>query len=218
MRKLHELFEGNRRWSERMRSEQPGAFAKMAAAQRPEYLWIGCSDSRVPANQILDLPPGEVFVHRNIANVVPHSDMNVLSVLEYAVEVLLVKHVIVCGHYGCGGVEAALAPARPGMLVDNWLRHVRDVAHRHRRVLDSLPPEARARRLAELNSLAQARNVCHTSIVQSSWAGGRELTVHAWVYGLDDGLLRDLEFSVSSISEVDLSYRVATGSDLGGAE
>jgi carbonic anhydrase len=211
MRKLPELFERNRRWSERLRSDDPQAFSRMAAAQRPDYFWIGCSDSRVPANQVVDLPPGEVFVHRNVANVVPHADMNVLSVLEYAVEVLGVRHVIVCGHYGCGGIEAALAPARPDMLVDNWLRHVRDVAHQHREVLDLLPTHKRGRRLAELNAVAQARNVCHTSIVQDVWSRGRELTVHAWIYGLEDGLLRDLMFAVSDISEIDASYRVATG-------
>ena len=211
MRKLPELFENNRRWSERLRREDPRAFERLAAVQRPEYLWIGCSDSRVPANQVIDLPPGEVFVHRNVGNVVPHADMNVLSVLEYAVEALAVKHVIVCGHYGCGGVAAALEPARPGMLADNWLRHVRDVAHKHRTALERLPGEERARRLAELNAVAQARNVCHTSIVQKVWAQGRELSVHAWVYGLEDGLLHDLDFTVSSIEEVDPAFRVATG-------
>jgi carbonic anhydrase len=210
MRKLPELFERNLAWSERMREQDPEIFSRLAALQRPGYLWIGCSDSRVPANQIVDLPPGEVFVHRNVANVVPHGDMNVLSVLEYAVEVLEVRHVIVCGHYGCGGVAAALAPARPDMLVDNWLRHVRDVAHRHREVLERLQPEKRARRLAELNAVAQARNVCNTSIVQGAWSEGRELTVHAWIYGLDNGLLHDLGFTASSIAEVDSSYRVAT--------
>ncbi|MEX2543109.1 MAG: carbonic anhydrase [Trueperaceae bacterium] len=210
MKKLPELFERNRRWSERMRRDDAQAFERLAAVQRPDYLWIGCSDSRVPANQIVDLPPGEVFVHRNVANVAPHADMNMLSVLEYAVDVLGVRHVIVCGHYGCGGVAAALAPARPDMLVDNWLRHVRDVAHQHRETLEGLTPHDRARRLAELNAVAQARNVCHTSIVQGAWARERELTVHAWIYGLEDGLLRDLDFAVSAISEIDASYRVAT--------
>lgn len=210
MRRLPELFERNRAWSERMRRDDPAAFERLAALQRPGYLWIGCSDSRVPANQIVDLPPGEVFVHRNVANVVPHTDMNVLSVLEYAVDVLGVRHVIVCGHYGCGGVAAALAPARPDMLVDNWLRHVRDVAHKHKEVLDRLSIEDRGRRLAELNAVAQARNVCHTSIVQGAWAAKRDLTVHAWIYGLEDGLLRDLGFAVSAIADIDASYRVAT--------
>ena len=215
MKKLPELFENNRRWSERLRAEDPRAFERLAAVQRPEYLWIGCSDSRVPANQVIDLPPGEVFVHRNVGNVVVHTDMNVLSVLEYAVEVLAVKHVIVCGHYGCGGVAAALEPARPGMLADNWLRHVRDVAHQHREALERLSDDQRPRRLAELNALTQARNVCHTSTVQKVWARGDELSVHAWIYGLDDGLLHDLEFTVSSIDEVDPAYRVATGAASG---
>jgi carbonic anhydrase len=212
MKELTELFERNRHWSERLRNEDPESFSRLAGVQRPDYLWIGCSDSRVPPNQILDLPPGEVFVHRNVANVVSHADMNVLSVLEYAVGVLGVRHVIVCGHHGCGGVEAALAPARPDMLVDNWLRHVRDVARWHRAALDSLEGPERSRRLAELNAVAQARNVCRTSIVQSAWASGRELNVHAWIYGLEDGLLRDLSFAVSGISEIDSSYRIATGS------
>lgn len=210
MKKLPELFERNRRWSERTRTDDPQAFERLATQQLPDYLWIGCSDSRVPPNQIVDLPPGEVFVHRNVANVAPHADMNMHSVLEYAVEVLRVRHVIVCGHYGCGGVAAALAPARAGVLVDNWLRHVRDVAHQHREVLDRLGPEQRIRRLAELNAVAQARNICHTSIVQGAWAEERELTVHAWIYGLEDGLLRDLDFAVSGVSEVDASYRVAS--------
>ena len=210
MKKLPELFENNRRWSQRLRDEDPRAFERLAGVQRPEYLWIGCSDSRVPANQVIDLPPGEVFVHRNVANVVPHADMNVLSVLEYAVEVLSVKHVIVCGHYGCGGIAAALEPPRAGMLSDNWLRHVRDVAHFHREALESLTGEKRSHRLAELNALSQARNVCHTSIVQQAWGEGRDLSVHAWVYGLEDGLLHDLEFAVSGIEEVDPAYRMAT--------
>lgn len=196
-----------------MRRESPDAFERLAGVQRPDYLWIGCSDSRVPANQIVDLPPGEVFVHRNVANVVAHSDMNVHSVLEFAVEALGIGHVIVCGHYGCGGVEAALAPARAGSLADNWLRHVRDVAHHHREELALLDDAGRSRRLAELNTVAQARNVCHTSTVQQAWAKGRELSVHAWIYGLEDGLLRDLGFTVSGIDELDEGYRVGPHPD-----
>ncbi len=210
MRRLPELFERNREWARRTVEANPKAFESLASQQRPEYLWIGCSDSRVPANQIVDLPPGEVFVHRNVANVVAHADMNLLSVLEYAVEILQIRHVIVCGHYGCGGIQAAIEPARPGLLVDNWLRHVRDVKHKHRQQLEGLPEQARVRKLAELNTVHQARNVCHTSIVQNAWSKGRELSVHAWIYGVEDGLLHDLGFTVDGFDQVDENYRVST--------
>jgi carbonic anhydrase len=193
---LAELLERNRAWAAAMVADDPGFFAGLAERQSPEHVWIGCSDSRVPANQIVGLPPGAVFVHRNVANVVVHSDLNCLSVLQYAVDFLRVKHVIVCGHYGCGGVAAALGGARNG-LIDNWLRHVADVAERHAEELARLPGERRADRLCELNVAAQVANVCETTIVEDAWARGRELTVHGLVYGLEDGLLRDLGVSVS---------------------
>jgi carbonic anhydrase len=193
---LAELLERNRAWAAAMVADDPGFFAGLAERQSPEHVWIGCSDSRVPANQIVGLPPGAVFVHRNVANVVVHSDLNCLSVLQYAVDFLGVKHVIVCGHYGCGGVAAALEGARNG-LIDNWLRHVADVGQRHADELARLPVERRPDRLCELNVIAQVANVCETTIVEDAWARGRELTVHGLVYGLGDGLLRDLGVSVS---------------------
>ena len=193
---LAELLERNRAWAAAMVADDPSFFAGLAERQSPEHLWIGCSDSRVPANQIVGLPPGAVFVHRNVANVVVHSDLNCLSVLQYAVDFLGVKHVIVCGHYGCGGVAAVLDGARNG-LIDNWLRHVADVGQRHADELARLPVERRADRLCEHNVSAQVANVCETTIVEDAWARGRELTVHGLVYGLEDGLLRDLGVSFS---------------------
>ena len=194
---LEELFERNRAWATATVARDPGFFTELARHQSPEYLWIGCADSRVPANEILDLPPGDVFVHRNIANVVTHTDLNCLSVLQYAVDVLRVRHVIVCGHHGCGGVAAALEGARHG-LVDNWLRHVADVAQKHVSVLDPLGNEERHARLCELNVVEQVANVCQTTIVEDAWARGDDLTVHGVVYGLEDGLLRDLGVSRSN--------------------
>ena len=193
---LEKLFERNRRWAAAMVAADPGYFAKLVLHQSPEYLWIGCSDSRVPANEILDLPPGDVFVHRNIANVVVHTDLNCLSVLQYAVDVLGVRHVIVCGHYGCGGVAAAQKGARHG-LVDNWLRHVADVAEKHAAELGELTGERRLARLCELNVVEQVANLSQSTIVEDSWARGDELTVHGVVYGLEDGLLHDLGISRS---------------------
>jgi len=195
---LDELFERNRAWAAAMVAEDPQFFTALAERQTPEYLWIGCSDSRVPANQIVGLPPGDVFVHRNVANVVVHTDLNCLSVLQYAVDILAVKHVIVCGHYGCGGVKAALEGSRHG-LVDNWLRHVMDVGEKHADEIASLSEERRLDRLCELNVVEQAMNVCQTTIVEDVWARGQELTVHGLVYGLRDGLLRDLGVSASSL-------------------
>jgi len=195
---LDELFERNRAWAAAMVAEDPQFFTALAERQTPEYLWIGCSDSRVPANQIVGLPPGDVFVHRNVANVVVHTDLNCLSVLQYAVDILAVKHVIVCGHYGCGGVKAALEGSRHG-LVDNWLRHVMDVGEKHADEIASMPEERRLDRLCELNVVEQAMNVCRTTIVEDVWARGQELTVHGLVYGLRDGLLRDLGVSASSL-------------------
>jgi carbonic anhydrase len=193
---LEELFERNRAWATATVARDPGFFTELARHQSPEYLWIGCADSRVPANEILDLPPGDVFVHRNIANVVTHTDLNCLSVLQYAVDVLRVRHVIVCGHHGCGGVAAALEGARHG-LVDNWLRHVADVAQKHAAVLDPLGNEERRVRLCELNVVEQVANVCQTTVVEDAWARGDDLTVHGVVYRLEDGLLRDLGVSRS---------------------
>jgi carbonic anhydrase len=193
---LDELFENNRAWAASVTDVDPGFFAGLVGRQSPRYLWIGCSDSRVPANQIVGLAPGEVFVHRNIANVVVHTDLNCLSVLQYAVDLLRVEHVIVCGHYGCGGVEAALRGSRHG-LVDNWLRHVADVGEKHGGELESLPADARLDRLCELNVVEQVTNVCRTTIVEDAWARGEELAVHGLVYDLRDGLLRDLGVSAT---------------------
>lgn len=201
MRTLSHLFANNRAWSARMQASDPEFFRRLSLQQRPDYLWIGCADSRVPANEIVGLPPGELFVHRNIANVVVHTDLNCLSVIQFAVEVLRVRHIIVCGHYGCGGVRAALCGDRVG-LADNWLRHVRDVRDKHRMALAALPTqEAQAQRLCELNVVAQALNVCQTSVVQDAWAKGQELAVHGWVYSLEDGLLRDLNTTVVNPAE-----------------
>jgi carbonic anhydrase len=193
---IDELFERNRAWAKAMVAADADFFTELAGRQSPDYLWIGCSDSRVPANQILDLKPGDVFVHRNIANLVVHTDLNCLSVIQYAVDVLRVRHVIVCGHYGCGGVATALAGERHG-LIDNWLRHVADVAEKHAAELDELSGERRLARLCELNVREQVANVCDTTIVQDAWARGSDLTVHGLVYDVGDGLLRDLGVSRS---------------------
>jgi carbonic anhydrase len=198
---LAELFENNRAWAAEMAARDPDFFAGLAARQSPEYLWIGCSDSRVPANQIVGLAPGEVFVHRNVANVVVHTDLNCLSVLQYAVDILGVRHVIVCGHYGCGGVRAALDGSRHG-LIDNWLRHVLDVAEKHSEELAALPDERRFDRLCELNVVEQVVNVAQTTIVEDAWARRQDLTVHGLAYRLEDGLLRDLHVSVASIDQM----------------
>ena len=206
MAHLQDLLDKNRAWSERVRARDPGFFRRLAAQQSPRYLWIGCSDSRVPANEIVDLDPGEVFVHRNVANVVVHTDLNCLSVLQYAVDVLRVPHVIVCGHYGCGGVRAALTGAKLG-LIDNWLRHVQDVRQKHATELDALAEHDREDRLCELNVLEQAVHVCETTIVQDAWARGQQVTVHAWLYRLDDGLLRSMEFDVDSAAELAAAAR-----------
>jgi carbonic anhydrase len=195
---LRDLFANNRAWAARMTAQDPDFFRRLAGQQAPQYLWIGCSDSRVPANEIVGLAPGELFVHRNVANVVVHADLNCLSVLQFSVDVLKVRHVIVTGHYGCGGVLAALRDDRLG-LVDNWLRHVQDVRWKHQAELDALPDEkARHRRLCELNVIEQVTNVSQTTIVREAWARGQPLAVHGFIYGLDDGVLRDLEISVSS--------------------
>ena len=192
---LFHLFDFNRAWSSRMQEIDPGYFLKLSHLQTPQYLWIGCSDSRVPANEIVGLLPGELFVHRNVANVVVHTDLNCLSVIQFAVDVLKVRHVMVVGHYGCGGVKAALNRDRAG-LVDIWLRHVRDVHDKHLALVDALPPERQHDRLCELNVLEQVANVCQTFVIQDAWQRGQPLTVHGWIYGLRDGLMRDLGFTV----------------------
>ena len=194
---ITDLFARNRAWAAEMVAKDPGFFSALVDRQTPEYLWIGCSDSRVPANQIVGLQPGDVFVHRNVANVVVHTDLNCLSVLQYAVEVLAVRHVIVCGHYGCGGVQAALEEQRHG-LIDNWLRHVADVREKHASELASLAKDRRLERLCELNVVEQVANVCGTTIVEDAWEREQELTVHGVVYDLRDGLLRDLGVSRSA--------------------
>lgn len=204
---LEQLFENNRNWAASMVEKDPNFFAKLAAQQHPEYLWIGCSDSRVPANEIVDLLPGELFVHRNIANVVAHSDLNCLSVLQFAIDVLGVKHIIVCGHYGCSGVHAAMTRKRIG-LADNWLRHVQDVHQKHGRYLgDSLPTQEQHDRLCELNVIEQVANVCRTTIVQDAWERGQELTIHGWIYGLKQGLLADLGVTINSADVADQKLR-----------
>jgi carbonic anhydrase len=200
---LSDLFANNRRWAAQVAADKPSFFDELVEQQTPEFLWIGCSDSRVPANEIVGLMPGELFVHRNVANVVVHTDLNCLSVLQYAVDVLKVGHVIVCGHYGCGGVRAAIEDARLG-LIDNWLRHVQDVQARHREQMAGInDPEARLRRLCELNVVEQVRNVCETTVVRDAWQRGQALTVHGWIYGLSDGLLKDLGLSARSQAELE---------------
>ena len=202
------LFNRNQEWAATMVANNPNFFTSLLNQQTPQYLWIGCSDSRVPANELLGLAPGELFVHRNIANVVVHSDLNCLSVLQFAIDVLKVRHIIICGHYGCSGVHAAMVNRRIG-LADNWLRHVQDVSQKHEKYLgETLAVGARANRLVELNVTEQVVNTAQTTVVQDCWERGQELTVHGWVYGLHDGLLRDLGMSVSSAEE--LAPRLAT--------
>jgi carbonic anhydrase len=204
---LEQCFEDNRRWAKSELDKDPEFFARLEALQNPDLLWIGCSDSRVPANEIIGRQPGEVFVHRNVANLVEHTDVNCLSVLQFAVDVLQIKHVIVCGHYGCGGVRAALSQ-QPLGLIDNWLRHIRDVHLWNREELSAIEdPKARMDRLCELNVEAQVANVCHTTIVQDAWRRGQPLTVHGWIYSLSDGLLRDLGMVVESPDQIPPEYR-----------
>jgi carbonic anhydrase len=209
MGELQHLFDSNRAWSQRIQERDRDFFRKLSRQQSPAYLWIGCADSRVPANEIVGLLPGELFVHRNVANVVVHTDLNCLSVMQYAVDVLKVEHVIVCGHYRCGGVLAALRRDRLG-LIDNWLRHVQDVRDRHQVRLDSLTDEAQQLdRLCELNVIEQVANVCQTTIMLDAWGRGQPLAVHGWIYGLHDGLLRDLKVTVSSEQESTAVYQAA---------
>jgi carbonic anhydrase len=209
MPEIKQLLANNRQWAARMTESEPDFFQRLAAQQTPGYLWIGCSDSRVPANQLVDLLPGEMFVHRNVANVVVHSDMNCLSVLQYAVEVLQVRHIIVCGHYGCGGVGAALQNSSFG-LIDNWLRHVQDVRNKHADLLNVCCDDTqRFERLCELNVIEQVVNVCQTSTLQSAWQRGQRLKVHGWVYSLADGLLRDLGITVADTGMLTTCYQQA---------
>lgn len=198
---LDHLFKNNRNWANSIKEKDPDFFSKLSEQQAPEILWIGCSDSRVPANEIVALPPGEVFVHRNIANVVVHTDLNCLSVIQYAVDVLKINHIIVCGHYGCGGINAALSNESYG-LIDNWLRHIKDVKRFNRIELDNLEGNARSNRLCELNVIDQVRNVANTSIVNKAWKRGENLSVHGWVYGLEDGIAKDLNVTLSSLEEL----------------
>ncbi len=197
MNTLKYLFDRNLAWATAVREKDPDFFTNLSRQQAPEYLWIGCSDSRVPANQIVSLPPGEVFVHRNIANVVVHTDLNCLSVIQYAVEVLKVKHIIVCGHYGCGGIKAAVENQQHG-LIDNWLRHVQDVARFNADKLKGLKQEEKFDLLCELNVMEQVTNICNTTIVQKAWENGAELSIHGWIYNIENGILKELTASVTS--------------------
>ena len=205
---LDDLFEKNQTWAAATEAREPGFFTRLLAQQTPQYLWIGCADSRVPANELVGLLPGELFVHRNVANLLVHSDLNALSVIQYAVDALQVKHIIVVGHSGCGGVRAALLNQRAG-LVDNWLRHVQDVRNHHSEWLESIAVEQRVNALCELNVLEQARNACQTTVVQDAWARGQEIVVHGWVYGLHNGLLQDLRLTAAAPSDVSLAYETA---------
>ena len=209
MPRLSDLIERNREWAERIRAEDPGFFKRLSAQQAPKYLWIGCSDSRVPANQILGLAPGEVFVHRNIANVVVHTDLNCLSTIQFAVDLLKVEHILVVGHYGCSGVHASMTGARVG-LADNWLRHIGDVAAKHADWLASAELESlRHARLCELNVIEQVSNVCQTTVIEDAWARGQQVSVHGWIYGLHDGRVRDLGFEVDALAELQPAYERA---------
>jgi len=207
VKELDHLFKNNRIWAENQRKTNPKFFEAMSGNQTPKYLWIGCSDSRIPANEILGLQPGDVFVHRNVANLFPHTDFNCLSVLQYGVEYLNIEHVIVCGHTKCGGVAAAMEQNQLG-LVDNWLRHIRDIYARERDALDKIEDrEERYNRLVELNVIYQVMNVCHTTIVQNAWAKKKKVCIHGWVYDISTGLLKDLNCCISSLEQVDETFR-----------
>lgn len=202
MRVLKNLFEQNRKWAEKVKESDPDFFRKLSRQQNPEYLWIGCSDSRVPSNQIVGMLPGEIFVHRNIANLVVPSDLNCLSVIQYAVEVLKIKHIIVCGHYGCGGVKAAMEKDEHG-LIDNWLHHIRDVYRAHNTEIDAIDdPSSKLDKMCELNVIEQVANVCNTTIVRNAWKSGQELSVHGWIYSIENGILQDLNVCVTGIDEI----------------
>jgi carbonic anhydrase len=208
MRILKNLFEKNKAWADKTKKSDPDFFTKLSKQQNPEYLWIGCSDSRVPANEIVDMMPGEIFVHRNIANLVVHTDLNCLSVLQYAVEVLKIKHIIVCGHYGCGGIKAALQNRDHG-LIDNWLRNIKDIYRLHQERIDLLQSESeKIDLLCELNVIEQVENVCQTTIVQRAWKSGQELAVHGWIYGIEDGILKDLNVCMTGPDDVSHTHRL----------
>jgi len=199
---LNHLFERNLQWASEIKSKNPDFFLELSKQQDPQYLWIGCSDSRVPANQIVNLAPGEIFVHRNIANIVVHTDLNCLSVIQYAVDVLNVKHIVVCGHYGCGGIEAAMEDKDHG-LIDNWLRHIKDVSRLNIDQLKNLSEIQKLDRLCELNVLEQVHNVSHSPIIQNAWERGAELSIHGWIYRIEDGILRNLQAAISSLDDVE---------------
>ncbi|MDM8568714.1 carbonate dehydratase [Thiotrichales bacterium HSG1] len=208
MQVLTELFEKNQNWVKNITDKDPQFFTQLAKDQKPEYLWVGCSDSRVPPSQIANFLPGEVFVHRNIANLVVHTDLNCLSVLQYAVEVLQVKHVVVCGHYGCGGVKAALGDHQYG-LIDNWLRNIKDVHRRYATEMENLEEDAKFRLLCEKNVIEQVTNVCNTTIVQNVWKSGKELTVHGLIYDIEDGILKDLGVNATGLEQIESTHKMA---------
>ena len=208
MRILNHLFDKNKKWAKKVKDLDPAFFQNLSKQQNPEYLWIGCSDSRVPANEIVDMLPGEIFVHRNVANLVIHTDLNCLSVIQYAVEVLKVKHIIVCGHYGCSGVHAAMENKEHG-LIDNWLQNIKDIYRFHQAKIDALHDEnEKVNLLCELNVIKQVANVCHTTIVQNAWRSGQELTVHGWIYGIEDGILKDLDVCITNPDEISQTHRM----------
>ena len=208
MRVLKELFERNRNWATKIKKTDPDFFSTLSQQQKPEYLWIGCADSRVPANEILDMLPGRIFVHRNIANLVVHTDLNCLSVIQFAVEVLKINHIIVCGHYGCSGIKAAMDNQEHG-LIDNWLRNIKDVYRYHQEKMNAITDEQeKFNLLCELNVVEQVANICHTTIVQNAWKEGRELTVHGWIYSIEDGILKDLDLCVTCLDEISHIHRL----------
>ncbi|MBL4654348.1 MAG: carbonate dehydratase [Bacteroidia bacterium] len=207
MKTLKHLFERNIAWASEIKEKNPAFFEVLSKQQTPQYLWIGCSDSRVPANQIVDLPPGEIFVHRNIANVVVHTDLNCLSVIQYAVEILKVKHIIVCGHYGCGGIKAAMENQDNG-LMDNWLRHIKDVYRFNAEKLEGLEYDKKTDLLCELNVIEQVTNVCYTTTVQNAWKNGKDLSVHGWIYNIKNGILKDLDACITSNDQLEKSKRI----------
>ncbi len=208
MRILKHLFDNNRAWAARIKENNPDFFSRLSHQQRPEFLWIGCSDSRVPANEIVSMLPGEIFVHRNIANVVVHTDLNCLSVIQYAVDILKVKHIIVCGHYGCGGIRAAMEGEAHG-LIDNWLGHIKDVYRYHQTMIDAVADEQeKLDLLCELNVIEQVVNVAQTTVVQNAWRSGQELDVHGWIYSIDDGILKDLDICIAAIDQIPPSVQI----------
>ncbi|WP_395755170.1 carbonate dehydratase [Edwardsiella ictaluri] len=208
MKEIEKLIANNQAWSQQVKEDNPNFFAKLAESQRPRFLWIGCSDSRVPAEQLTGLQPGELFVHRNVANLVIHTDLNCLSVVQYAVDVLQVEHIIICGHLGCGGFEAAVNNPELG-LIDNWLLHIRDIWYKHSTLLGELPPEKRMDTLCELNVIEQVYNLGHSTILQSAWKRGQKVMIHGWVYGLQDGRLHDLDITAISRESLEVRYRNA---------